>query len=75
MVAFDLSLQPPIAVLADLVDDMGIGGCVGSDGLEEPGWDDVRGGLVGNGWLSVKLVKMDVVVGTSESPLDEACAG
>ena len=71
VVSLDLRLQSPIAVLAYLVDDVGIGSGVGGDGLEEPGRYDVGGGFAGNGWLSIELVEMDAVVGPAEGPLDE----
>ena len=74
VVALDFGLQPPVAVLADLVDDVGVWGRVGSDGLEEPGRNDVGGGFAGNGWLSVELVEVDAIVGASEGPLDKASA-
>ena len=74
MVPLDFGLQPPVAVFAYLVNDVGIWGRIGSDGLEEPGRDDVGGGLSGNGWLSIKLVEVDAIVGASESPLNQAGA-
>ena len=75
VIVFDLGLQAPIAVLPYFVNDVGVRGCVSGDGLEEPGGDDVGGGFPGNGWLSVKLVEMDAVVGASERPLDQPRAG
>ena len=74
VVALNLSLQPPVAVLPNFIDDVGVWGCVSSDSLEEPGRDDVRGGFAGNGWLSVELVKVDAVVGASKGTLDKAGA-
>ena len=71
VVSLNLRLQSPVAVLMYLVDDVGVGSGVGGDSLEEPGRYDVGGGFAGNGWLSVKLVEMDAVVGPAESPLDE----
>ena len=72
VVSLNLGLQPPVAILPDFVDNVGVRGRVGSDGLEEPGRNDVGGGFAGNGWLSVKLMEVDVIIGASESPLDEA---
>ena len=75
VVALDLGLQPPVAVLSYLVDDVGVRGRVSGDGLEEPGWDDVGGGFSGNGWLSVKLVEVDAIVGAPKCPLNEPRTG
>ena len=74
VIAFNLGLQPPVAVHSDLIDDVGVWGRVGSDSLEEPGWDNVGGGFAGNGWLSVELVEVDAIVGASEGSLNEAGA-
>ena len=74
VVMLDLGLQPPVSVLLYLVNNMGVRGRVSSDGLEEPGRDDVGGGFVGNGWLSVELVEVDAIVGAPECALDQAHA-
>ena len=73
VVMLDLGFQPPVAILAYFVNDVGVWGGVGSDGLEEPGRDDVGGGFAGNGWLSVELMEVDAIVGASEGSLNEAC--
>ena len=74
VVAFDLSLQAPVAILADFFNDVGVWGRIGSDALKEPGGNDVRGGFTGNGWLSVELMEIDVVVVPPQRALSESHA-
>ena len=75
MVSLDFGLQPPVPVLADLVHDEREWGGVGRDALEEPGRDDVRGCVAGDGRESLELMGVDGVVGASQSALDGAGTG
>ena len=75
VVSFHLGFQPPVSVLADLVHDEGEWCGIGCNALEEPGGNNVRGHIAGNGGESLELMGMDDVVGAAKSAMDKASAG
>ena len=75
MVALNLGLQAPVTILTDPVNDVGIWGCIGTNALEKLGGNDVGGGLAVNGWLSIKLVEVDVITGAAQGTLGKPRAG
>jgi hypothetical protein len=74
VVSLHLGFQAPVSVLTDLVHDEGERGGVGRDALEEPGWDNVGGGVAGNGRERLELVGVGDVVGTTQGAMSETGA-
>ena len=75
MVSLDFGLQPPVPIFADLVHDKREWGGIGCDALEEPGGDDVRGSVAGDGRKSLELMRVDGVVRPPQGALNGAGTG